>query len=209
MSVPTEPEYPRSNSRYRVGLLRSRARAKFKHTGKVSLRWPAAVLPLSLLMACAQDPVSPSPEQSSSTNPTHAETDRRGAERSTPSPRRPTERGTTITAAGSDYGTVLFDATGQAVYLFDVETTAEPRCYGACADAWPPVLTSGDPQGGPRVQDNLLGTTRRTDGTTQVTYAGQPMYFYAHEGKHEVKCHDVFLNGGNWYAVQVDGTRAP
>lgn len=55
----------------------------------------------------------------------------------------------------------------------------------------------------------MLGTTPRTDGTTQVTYGGHPLYFYAHEGKHEVKCHDVYLNGGNWYALQPNGHPAP
>ncbi|MGE3379965.1 MAG: hypothetical protein AB7I40_16975 [Nocardioides sp.] len=105
-------------------------------------------------------------------------------------------------------GTILFDGTGQAIYIFDVEA-GRPRCYDACAEAWPPVLTNGDPRAGDRVRQSLLGTTRRTDGTSQVTYDGHPLYFYAHETKREVKCHDVFLNGGNWYAVQPDGDRAP
>lgn len=93
--------------------------------------------------------------------------------------------------------------------MFDVEGDSRPRCYGACAVAWPPVLTDGAPIAGERVEETLLGTTRRSDGTTQVTYAGHPLYFYAHEGKNEVECHDVFLNGGTWYAVQPDGDRAP
>ena len=103
----------------------------------------------------------------------------------------------------------MFGGTGQAIYLFDVETTSRPRCYGPCADAWPPVLTDGAPFAGKRVKQSLLGTTPRTDGTTQVTYDGHPLYFYAHEDRHEVRCHDVFLNGGNWYSVQPDGRRAP
>ena len=107
----------------------------------------------------------------------------------------------------SQFGTILFDDTGQAVYVFDVETTAEPRCYGACAEAWPPVLSDGEPRGGRGVEAARLGTTRRSDGSTQATYAGRPLYFYAHEGKHEVECHDVFLNGGTWYAMQPDGRR--
>ena len=47
----------------------------------------------------------------------------------------------------------------------------------------------------------LLGTTRRTDGTTQVTYAGHPLYYYAHEGPNEVKCHNVSTHGGLWWVV--------
>ena len=111
--------------------------------------------------------------------------------------------------AASDFGPMLFDATGQAIYLFDVETTSEPACYEACAKAWPPVLTDGRPVAGEGVRKHLVGTTVRSDGSTQVTYNGHPLYFYAHEGKNEVLCHDVFLNGGNWYVVRPDGDAAP
>jgi predicted lipoprotein with Yx(FWY)xxD motif len=104
---------------------------------------------------------------------------------------------------------MLFDGTGQAIYLFDIETTSKPECYAACAEAWPPVLTRGPPVAGQGVKGSMLGTTNRSDGSVQVTYNDHPLYFYAHEAKHEVKCHDVFLNGGNWYVVQPDGRAAP
>ncbi len=104
---------------------------------------------------------------------------------------------------------MLYDDTGQAIYLFDVETTAEPQCYGDCAVAWPPVLTDGEPVAGEGVDPALLGTSERTDGRLQVTYNDHPLYFYAHEGKGEVLCHDVFLNGGNWYVVMPNGDPAP
>lgn len=116
--------------------------------------------------------------------------------------------GTQIVGGQSQFGTVLFDGTGQAAYIFDVEKTTTPACYGACAIAWPPVLTEEAPTAGAGVQAGLLGTTKRTDGRTQVTYAGHPLYFYAHEGKHEVTCHNVEMNGGKWYAVQLDGMHA-
>ncbi|MGW5240964.1 COG4315 family predicted lipoprotein [Monashia sp. NPDC004114] len=120
----------------------------------------------------------------------------------------PMMHGTQIAGGESQFGTVLFDGTGQAIYTFDVEKTSTPACYDACAAAWPPVLTEGAPAAGAGVQAGLLGTTTRTDGKTQVTYAGHPLYFYAHEGKHEVKCHNVEMNGGRWYAVQLDGMHA-
>src|SRR5215207_8183398 len=78
--------------------------------------------------------------------------------------------GTTILAADSQFGPMLYDAPGQAIYLFDAESGTRPECYGDCADAWPPVLTTGMPQARGSVQSDLLGTTRRNDGTTQVTY---------------------------------------
>jgi predicted lipoprotein with Yx(FWY)xxD motif len=176
----------------------------------VVTRSTAAVLLLTLLAACAQDPVPRAAEDAStSSSPTDDQTNRPSPGPSTPRSVRPTEPGTRLIARASDFGTVLFDSTGQAVYLFDVEETAKPRCYGPCAEAWPPVLTDGTPVAGQRIEDSRLGTTERTDGRTQVTYDGNPLYFYANEGKHEVKCHDVFLNGGTWYAVQPDGRPAP
>jgi predicted lipoprotein with Yx(FWY)xxD motif len=111
--------------------------------------------------------------------------------------------------ANSNFGAILFDGTGQAIYLFDKERSATPDCYDACAAAWPPVLTKGSPKALGAVKTSLLGTTKRTDGTTQVTYGGHPLYFYAHEGKNEVKCHNVQGFGGLWLVVTAAGKAAP
>jgi predicted lipoprotein with Yx(FWY)xxD motif len=107
---------------------------------------------------------------------------------------------------------MLFDARKQAIYLFDKETAAAtptPQCYGDCAAAWPPVLTQGTPVAAGAVNAALLGSTTRTDGTTQVTYGGHPLYYYAHEAPGEVKCHDVRGFGGLWLVVGPDGNRRP
>ena len=113
-----------------------------------------------------------------------------------------------IVTAGSDFGPVLFDGAGQAIYVFDIETTPSPACYDDCADAWPPVLTTGAPVAGAGVQTGLLGVTPRSDGSVQVTYAGHPLYFYAHEGKNIVTCHDVCEFGGLWLVMTPDGQPA-
>jgi len=124
------------------------------------------------------------------------------------SPPAGTTPGITIATAGSDFGQVLFDGTGQAIYLFDKETTALPDCYGDCAVAWPPVLTSGSPVAGSGTMTDLLGTTPRTDGSTQITYAGHPLYYYAHEGKNVVTCHNVSEFGGLWLVITPTGQAA-
>jgi predicted lipoprotein with Yx(FWY)xxD motif len=116
--------------------------------------------------------------------------------------------GTVIKSAKSQFGMMLFDGTGQAIYLFDKEQTTKPECYGACADAWPPVLTKGSPTAASGTKQDLLGTTNRTDGTTQVTYGGHPLYFYAHEAKNEVKCHNIQGFGGLWLVVTPAGRAA-
>jgi predicted lipoprotein with Yx(FWY)xxD motif len=117
----------------------------------------------------------------------------------------PAAKGTTIQVSGSDYGQVLFDSDDQAIYYFDKESGSKSECYGACAEAWPPVLTEGAPQAGSGAQTGLLGTTQRDDGTTQVTYDGHPLYYYVDDRKGQVLCHNVNEFGGLWLAVQENG----
>jgi predicted lipoprotein with Yx(FWY)xxD motif len=93
----------------------------------------------------------------------------------------------------------------QAIYMFENDRPDKSRCYGACAEAWPPVLTDGRPRAGRGIAPELLGTTRRRNGDRQVTYAGRPLYTYAHEGRGEVFCHDVELNGGYWWVLDPEG----
>jgi predicted lipoprotein with Yx(FWY)xxD motif len=123
-------------------------------------------------------------------------------------PRSTAAAGLPVTTADSDYGPMLFDERGQAIYLFDRETAGRPDCYGDCAAAWPPVLTTGTPQAAGAVRADLLGTVARDDGSMQVTYAGHPLYYYAHEAPGQVLCHDVVDFGGRWLVVTPEGTAA-
>ncbi|MEK6276693.1 MAG: hypothetical protein AABM29_01595 [Actinomycetota bacterium] len=115
--------------------------------------------------------------------------------------------GTTIKAADSEYGEILFDGDQRAIYLFDKEQSPRSECYGACAEAWPPVLTKGKPQAGGGAQGSMLGTTRRDgdDGSVQVTYDGHPLYYYVDDPPGEVLCHNVVEFGGLWLVVQPNG----
>jgi predicted lipoprotein with Yx(FWY)xxD motif len=117
--------------------------------------------------------------------------------------------GTTIKVGESEFGDMLFDANEQAIYIFENDPKGESVCYEECAAAWPPVYTEGKPKGTEGVDMSLLGTVERRDGKLQVTYNGKPLYFYAHEEPGEVLCHDVFLNGGYWWAVGRNGNRRP
>jgi predicted lipoprotein with Yx(FWY)xxD motif len=114
-------------------------------------------------------------------------------------------KGTAIELGDSQFGRILFGPNEQAIYLFDKEGGSKAECYGACAEAWPPVLTKGEPQATAGLKASLLGTTERDDGTTQVTYNGHPLYYYAHEGPGEVTCHDVEEFGGLWLVVDPAG----
>jgi predicted lipoprotein with Yx(FWY)xxD motif/plastocyanin len=76
-------------------------------------------------------------------------------------------------------GTFLVDAKGMTLYLFLKDTPNTSNCYDACAQNWPPLLTSGSPVAGDGLDAAKLGTTARTDGTMQVTYNGWPLYYFA------------------------------
>ena len=113
--------------------------------------------------------------------------------------------GTTVKVVPSQYGPVVADGRGEAFYLFADEKSSRSRCYGACADRWPPVLAHGTPRAGPGAHGRLLGTMRRTDGTVQLTYAGHPMYYYAGDAPGRILCQGVTEFGGLWLVVQSSG----
>jgi predicted lipoprotein with Yx(FWY)xxD motif len=117
-------------------------------------------------------------------------------------------RGTRVRVVDSDYGRVIADGKGEAFYLFDKESSKKPRCYGACASVWPPVLTKGKPVAASGAEQSLLGTTKRADGKLQVTYDGQPLYYYVDDAPGTILCHDVEEFGGLWLVVKPNGEAA-
>jgi predicted lipoprotein with Yx(FWY)xxD motif len=113
----------------------------------------------------------------------------------------------TLIVRSTQFGRILFDGRGQALYGFTRDRRGGPsRCYGECAKAWPVYYRKGPLTAGKGVKASLIGTTRRTDGRRQITYNGWPLYFYAHEGLGEVKCQNVFGFGGLWLVARPDGT---
>src|SRR5262245_14021896 len=75
-----------------------------------------------------------------------------------------------LSVRSTQYGTAVFGPSGKVAYVFGADRGSTSRCYDACAKAWPPLLTSSPPLAGTGIQAKLLGTTKRTDGTLQVTY---------------------------------------
>jgi predicted lipoprotein with Yx(FWY)xxD motif len=110
---------------------------------------------------------------------------------------------TVTTGEAAPYGAVLTDGTGMTLYVFFEDGEGQSMCYDACAENWPPLLTDGDPAAEGDANGRLLGTLRRDDGTTQVTYDGQPLYLYA--GDSEPGDVRGFGSGNVWYPVTPDG----
>jgi predicted lipoprotein with Yx(FWY)xxD motif len=115
---------------------------------------------------------------------------------------------TTVKVHASRYGRILVDGQGRTLYLFTRDRGAKSRCYGACARAWPPFLAAADaaPRAAGGANPAKLGTTARRGGTTQVTYAGHPLYYYVNDRKPgQILCQDVVEFGGTWLVVSRAG----
>lgn len=114
----------------------------------------------------------------------------------------------TVKLGHSKLGKYLVNGSGRTLYLFLKDTGKTSKCTGACANAWPPLITSGTPKAGSGVKASLLGTTRRSDGKLQVTYNGHPLYRYDDDkaaGQHHGQGLKEF--GAKWYVVQASGKK--
>jgi len=117
--------------------------------------------------------------------------------------------GAVAVAKVGELGRVLVDSRGLTLYYFEKDQGGKSSCYGACASAWPPLTTGGAAHAMGGAEAAKLGTVDRTDGTTQVTYAGWPLYTYAGDSKPgEDNGTDVDSFGAAWYPLHPNGEQA-
>jgi len=110
-----------------------------------------------------------------------------------------------VAVGDSIFGKILVDDKGMSLYMFTKDTAGDGKstCYEQCAVAWPPLLTSDAGKAGEGVDESLLGTITRTDGTVQVTYKGWPLYYWFRDfAEGDVFGQDV---GTVWYVLAPDG----
>jgi predicted lipoprotein with Yx(FWY)xxD motif len=104
-------------------------------------------------------------------------------------------------------GTILaFGPKHLTVYLFEGDKGQDSSCTGACASVWPPV--TGKPQAMAGAMGADVGTIKRSDGTTQVTYKGHPLYLYVKD-KDDGDAYGEGLKqfGAEWYALSSSGKK--
>lgn len=107
-----------------------------------------------------------------------------------------------VSTASTDLGDVLVDGDGYTLYIFKPDNQSDPTCVDACLEAWPPLLSDGDPTTGDGVDEALIGTVG-VDGSDQVTYDGWPLYRFAGDtGAGETTGQG---SGGVWFVVGPDG----
>jgi predicted lipoprotein with Yx(FWY)xxD motif len=105
-------------------------------------------------------------------------------------------------------GRILVGGHGRSLYLFEKDTGTASACYHRCAVRWPPLIVSGAPRAGAGVAASKLGTTRRSDGKTQVTYNGHPLYYYDRDKTpRQTKGEGLKLFGGGWDVLAPSGKK--
>lgn len=149
-----------------------------------------AVIPALVLSACGDDDSASSTTTSKTQGTTSA----------------------TVDVANTDLGNILVDSQGRTLYLFLADQGTTSECSGECANDWPPVEVSGSPTAGNGADASMLGTTARSDGKTQVTYNGHPVYRFEGDKKAgDTNGEGLVAFGAGWFALsptgdQVSGT---
>jgi predicted lipoprotein with Yx(FWY)xxD motif len=115
-------------------------------------------------------------------------------------------KGPKLKLVSSDYGRILADGHGKALYLFTADPGKASTCAADCATAWPPYIVKSRPTATSGAKPGRVGTARRSDGKLQATYAGHPVYYY--EGDRQpgqVLCQAASEFGGYWYVLRGNG----
>jgi predicted lipoprotein with Yx(FWY)xxD motif len=118
----------------------------------------------------------------------------------------PASSGSTLKTTQISGVTVLTSAKGFTLYWFVPDTSTKSNCNGSCAQIWPPV--KGPATAGTGVTGKL-GTITRSDGSTQATYDGHPLYTYAADtAPGQANGNGINANGGVWHEMTASGATA-
>lgn len=114
-----------------------------------------------------------------------------------------------VTTASTKLGPIVVDESGRTLYVFEKDPPNVSECTGACATEWPSFSSHGMPKAGHGAEAALVGTIKRSDNTTQVTYNKHPLYYYRGDaGKPgEIKGQNVSAFGAKWHVIAPNGNK--
>jgi predicted lipoprotein with Yx(FWY)xxD motif len=113
----------------------------------------------------------------------------------------------TVSLRKTKLGLILVNSRAHTFYLFAKDKNDKSACSGSCAKFWPPSLSHGKPTAGSGVKASMLGTTRRSNGSLQVTYNKHPLYTFALDKQAgQTNGEGNLAFGAKWYAVSAKGT---
>jgi predicted lipoprotein with Yx(FWY)xxD motif len=123
-------------------------------------------------------------------------------------PKTAAAKAATLNVANGGLGKILVDSQGRTLYLFKRDSGTKSMCNGACATNWPPLAANGKPTVSGGAMASLAGTAKRSDGSTQVTYNGHPLYRFSGDQKPgDTNGQGVNAFGGLWYALSPAGNQ--
>jgi len=113
-----------------------------------------------------------------------------------------------VTVRSTQLGQILTDAQGRTLYLFQPDTASSSACGASCLQVWPALTTNTGTHAGPGATGSLLNTITRTDGMTQVTYNGHPLYYYVGDSRPgDTTGNNLNQFGGEWDVLSPAGTQ--
>jgi predicted lipoprotein with Yx(FWY)xxD motif len=118
-----------------------------------------------------------------------------------------TQSNATVSLRKTTLGMILVSANGHTLYLFGKDRNDKSTCSSSCAQFWPPLLSASKPTAGPGVRASLLGTTKRSNGSMQVTYNKHPLYHFSLDKQAgQTKGEGLSAFGAKWYGLSAQGT---
>ncbi len=116
--------------------------------------------------------------------------------------------GALVTLRKTALGSVLVDARGRTLYLFEKDHNGMSMCNTACVAYWPPFVSHGTPRAGTGVKQSLLTLARAHNGMRQVLYAGHPLYTFVGDKRAGQAAGEGLNNfGAGWYIVAASGRK--
>ena len=142
-----------------------------------TFRWPLGLVLAVVLVGCGGNGEDSATDEGLDPGAQETTDETEDATEETEEATDETDSAGAIGVSGTDLGDILVDADGRTLYVFDQDSDGESACYDDCAANWPPLL--GPVEAAAGADEVLIGTTERTDGGTQVTYDGNPLYYFA------------------------------
>ena len=114
----------------------------------------------------------------------------------------------TVALRNTALGEILVDGNGRTLYLFEADKPGMSNCNADCAAVWPPLLASGSAVAGTGVNQSLLSTTTRKDGSVELVYNGHPLYYFVSDKQPgDTTGQAISSFGAEWYVLSGDGNR--
>jgi predicted lipoprotein with Yx(FWY)xxD motif len=117
-------------------------------------------------------------------------------------------RSATVKVAHTDLGKILVDSRGRSLYMLSADSAKKSTCFGACVSAWPPLRTSRKPTVGKGLKASKVGKIKRSDGKSQVTYNGHPLYRFVNDKQPgDTNGQGITAFGGRWFVLSPAGKK--